>query len=33
MTDALALKDRLAPCRTLIVVGAGFLGAEVAAVA
>lgn len=31
--DALALKDRLGPGRRLVVVGAGFLGAEVAAVA
>ncbi|MEU1800339.1 FAD-dependent oxidoreductase [Streptomyces sp. NPDC019937] len=31
--DALALKDRLGPGRTLAVVGAGFLGAEAAAVA
>ncbi|MGW0712969.1 NAD(P)/FAD-dependent oxidoreductase [Streptomyces sp. NPDC002643] len=33
LDDALALKDRLGPGRTLIVVGAGFLGAEAAAVA
>ncbi|WP_075731151.1 NAD(P)/FAD-dependent oxidoreductase, partial [Streptomyces acidiscabies] len=33
LDDALALKDRLGPGRTLAVVGAGFLGAEVAAVA
>ncbi|TPQ21542.1 NAD(P)/FAD-dependent oxidoreductase [Streptomyces sporangiiformans] len=31
--DALALRDRLAPGRRLVVVGAGFLGAEAAAVA
>jgi NADPH-dependent 2,4-dienoyl-CoA reductase/sulfur reductase-like enzyme len=31
--DALALKDRLGPGRRLVVVGAGFLGAEAAAVA
>ncbi|MET9081245.1 FAD-dependent oxidoreductase [Streptomyces sp. NPDC004237] len=31
--DALALRERLSPARRLIVVGAGFLGAEVAAVA
>ncbi|TLS48074.1 oxidoreductase [Streptomyces montanus] len=31
--DALALRDRLAPGRHLVVVGAGFLGAEAAAVA
>ncbi|MEU4544709.1 NAD(P)/FAD-dependent oxidoreductase [Nonomuraea dietziae] len=33
LDDALALKDRLGPGRTLVVVGAGFLGAEAAAVA
>ena len=33
LDDALALKDRLGPGRTLAVVGAGFLGAEAAAVA
>jgi len=33
LDDALALKDRLGPGRSLIVVGAGFLGAEAAAVA
>ena len=33
LDDALALKDRLGPGRTLTVVGAGFLGAEAAAVA
>jgi NADPH-dependent 2,4-dienoyl-CoA reductase/sulfur reductase-like enzyme len=31
--DAVALKDRLGPGRTLAVVGAGFLGAEAASVA
>lgn len=31
--DALALKERLAPGRRLVIVGAGFVGAEVAAVA
>ncbi|MFJ1644900.1 NAD(P)/FAD-dependent oxidoreductase [Streptomyces sp. NPDC088258] len=31
--DALALRDRLGPGRRLVVVGAGFLGAEAAAVA
>ncbi|GGN46195.1 pyridine nucleotide-disulfide oxidoreductase [Streptomyces fuscichromogenes] len=31
--DALALKDRIGPDRHLVVVGAGFLGAEAAAVA
>ncbi|ELS51125.1 putative FAD-dependent pyridine nucleotide-disulfide oxidoreductase [Streptomyces viridochromogenes Tue57] len=33
LDDALALKDRLGPGRTLAVVGAGFLGAEAASVA
>ncbi|MEV4166415.1 NAD(P)/FAD-dependent oxidoreductase [Nonomuraea dietziae] len=33
LDDALALKERLGPGRTLAVVGAGFLGSEVAAVA
>ncbi|MFJ3776112.1 NAD(P)/FAD-dependent oxidoreductase [Streptomyces sp. NPDC090075] len=33
LDDALALRGRLAPGRRLIVVGAGFLGAEAAAVA
>ncbi|MFJ7998629.1 NAD(P)/FAD-dependent oxidoreductase [Streptomyces sp. NPDC096310] len=33
MDDALALRDRLGPGRRLAVVGAGFLGAEAAAVA
>lgn len=33
LNDALALRDRLGPGRRLAVVGAGFLGAEVAAVA
>jgi len=33
LDDALALRDRLGPGRTLAVVGAGFLGAEAAAVA
>ncbi|MFJ3804644.1 NAD(P)/FAD-dependent oxidoreductase [Streptomyces sp. NPDC090088] len=33
LDDALALKDRLGPGRSLAVVGAGFLGAEAAAVA
>ncbi|MFJ8001447.1 NAD(P)/FAD-dependent oxidoreductase [Streptomyces sp. NPDC096310] len=33
LDDALALKDRLGPNRTLAVVGAGFLGAEAASVA
>ncbi|MCK9873487.1 FAD-dependent oxidoreductase [Nocardiopsis dassonvillei] len=33
LEDALALRDRLRPGRRLAVVGAGFLGAEVAAVA
>ncbi|MEV5953801.1 FAD-dependent oxidoreductase [Streptomyces sp. NPDC051987] len=33
LDDALALKDRLGPGRTLAVVGAGFLGVEAAAVA
>ena len=33
LDDALALKDRLGPGRRLVVVGAGFLGAEAAAVA
>ncbi|MET9088012.1 FAD-dependent oxidoreductase [Streptomyces sp. NPDC004237] len=33
LDDALALKDRLGPGRSLVVVGAGFLGAEAAAVA
>ncbi|MFH9553109.1 NAD(P)/FAD-dependent oxidoreductase [Streptomyces sp. NPDC017435] len=33
LEDALALRDRLAPGRHLVVVGAGFLGAEAAAVA
>ncbi|MCD7445566.1 FAD-dependent oxidoreductase [Streptomyces lincolnensis] len=33
LDDALALRDRLAPGRRLVVVGAGFLGAEAAAVA
>ncbi|MFF4659212.1 NAD(P)/FAD-dependent oxidoreductase [Streptomyces sp. NPDC001381] len=33
LEDALALRERLAPGRRLIVVGAGFLGAEAAAVA
>ncbi|MFE1960280.1 NAD(P)/FAD-dependent oxidoreductase [Streptomyces sp. NPDC059479] len=33
LDDALALRDRLGPGRRLVVVGAGFLGAEAAAVA
>jgi NADPH-dependent 2,4-dienoyl-CoA reductase/sulfur reductase-like enzyme len=33
LEDALALKARLAPGRRLVIVGAGFVGAEVAAVA
>ncbi|MFF9457164.1 NAD(P)/FAD-dependent oxidoreductase [Streptomyces flaveolus] len=33
LDDALALRERLKPGRRLVVVGAGFLGAEVAAVA
>ncbi|GCB53083.1 NAD(P)/FAD-dependent oxidoreductase [Streptomyces sp. NL15-2K] len=33
LDDALRLRDRLAPGRRLVVVGAGFLGAEAAAVA
>ncbi|MEU6511574.1 FAD-dependent oxidoreductase [Streptomyces sp. NPDC046942] len=33
LDDALALRDRLGPGRHLVVVGAGFLGAEAAAVA
>ncbi|QFU89604.1 NAD(P)/FAD-dependent oxidoreductase [Amycolatopsis sp. YIM 10] len=33
LDDALALKDRLGPGRTLAAVGAGFLGAEAASVA
>ncbi|MFJ8600015.1 NAD(P)/FAD-dependent oxidoreductase [Streptomyces shenzhenensis] len=33
LDDALAFRDRLGPGRTLAVVGAGFLGAEAAAVA
>lgn len=33
LEDALALRDRLTPGRRLVVVGAGFLGAEAAAVA
>ncbi|WAP55738.1 NAD(P)/FAD-dependent oxidoreductase [Streptomyces sp. S465] len=33
LDDALALRDRLVPGRRLVVVGAGFLGAEAAAVA
>jgi len=33
LDDALALRDRLEPGRRLVVVGAGFLGAEAAAVA
>ncbi|GHH14961.1 pyridine nucleotide-disulfide oxidoreductase [Streptomyces lanatus] len=33
LDDALALRDRLSPGRRLVVVGAGFLGAEAAAVA
>nr|WP_202500328.1 FAD-dependent oxidoreductase [Streptomyces sp. SID5476] len=33
LDDAVALKDRLGPGRTLAVVGAGFLGAEAASVA
>ncbi|MER5587367.1 FAD-dependent oxidoreductase, partial [Streptomyces asoensis] len=33
LEDALALRERLAPGRHLVVVGAGFLGAEAAAVA
>ncbi|MDX2931757.1 NAD(P)/FAD-dependent oxidoreductase [Streptomyces ipomoeae] len=33
LDDALALRDRLTPGRRLVVVGAGFLGAEAAAVA
>ncbi|MFJ3670637.1 NAD(P)/FAD-dependent oxidoreductase [Streptomyces sp. NPDC090106] len=33
LDDALALRERLAPGRHLVVVGAGFLGAEAAAVA
>jgi NADPH-dependent 2,4-dienoyl-CoA reductase/sulfur reductase-like enzyme len=33
LDDALALRDRLNPGRRLVVVGAGFLGAEAAAVA
>ncbi|MFD9114861.1 NAD(P)/FAD-dependent oxidoreductase [Streptomyces bottropensis] len=33
LDDALALRERLAPGTRLVVVGAGFLGAEVAAVA
>ncbi|MFI7540443.1 NAD(P)/FAD-dependent oxidoreductase [Actinoplanes sp. NPDC049599] len=33
LDDALALRQRLGPGRRLVVVGAGFLGAEVAAVA
>ncbi len=33
LDDALALRSRLAPGRRLVVVGAGFLGAEVAAAA
>jgi NADPH-dependent 2,4-dienoyl-CoA reductase/sulfur reductase-like enzyme len=33
LPDALALKDRLRPGRRLVIVGAGFLGAEVAAIA
>lgn len=33
LDDALALRDRLGPGRRLVVVGAGFLGAEVAATA
>ncbi|GAA1713289.1 FAD-dependent oxidoreductase [Kribbella yunnanensis] len=33
MTDALTLRDELASARSVVVVGAGFLGSEVAAVA
>ncbi|AXG82295.1 NAD(P)/FAD-dependent oxidoreductase [Streptomyces paludis] len=33
LDDALALRDRLGPGRRLVIVGAGFLGAEAAAVA
>ncbi|MFC9426281.1 NAD(P)/FAD-dependent oxidoreductase [Streptomyces sp. NPDC056987] len=33
LDDALALRDRLGPGRHLVIVGAGFLGAEAAAVA
>ncbi|MGS2591296.1 NAD(P)/FAD-dependent oxidoreductase [Streptomyces hebeiensis] len=33
LDDALALRDRIGPGRRLVVVGAGFLGAEAAAVA
>lgn len=33
LDDAMALRDRLGPGRRLVVVGAGFLGAEAAAVA
>ncbi|GIH62753.1 NAD(P)/FAD-dependent oxidoreductase [Microbispora siamensis] len=33
LDDALTLKDRLRPGRRLVIVGAGFVGAEVAAVA
>ncbi|MGW6238449.1 NAD(P)/FAD-dependent oxidoreductase [Streptomyces sp. NPDC055094] len=33
LDDALALRDRLRPGRRLVIVGAGFLGAEAAAVA
>nr|AGS49528.1 ferredoxin reductase [uncultured bacterium esnapd7] len=33
LEDALALKERLVPGRRLVIVGAGFIGAEVAAVA